>query len=139
MYVGMYIYIYVHRYAYIMYVHITTLVRMCMYIYVVTLCVYVGDVVFAVDMHKTEAVPFYGPCELILKAEIITVRNRVSSKNPHQQQFQWSIAHVKKFWVKSDVHQLVITVGRLEALIYVFTMYLHFNKTACVTIWSIII
>lgn len=75
-------------------------------------CVYVGDVVFAVDLHKNEAVPFHGPCELKMEEETITVRNRVNPKNPHQQQFQWSIAHVKKFWVKSDVHELVILVGR---------------------------
>ena len=72
----------------------------------------VGDVVFVVDMHKNEAVPFHGPCEFKLKEETITVRNRVNPKNPHQQQFQWSISHVKKFWAKSDVHQLVVLVGR---------------------------
>lgn len=78
------------------------------------MCVFmcVGDVVFPVDLNKSDAIPFYGPCELKLEEETITVRNRVSSRNPHQQQFQWSIAHVKKFWVKSDVHQLVILVGR---------------------------
>ena len=85
-------------------------------------CAYTGDVVFVVDMHKNEneAVPFHGPCEMMLKEEIITVRNRVTQKNPHQQQFQWGIAHVKKFWAKSDVHQLVILVGRLEALIIMY-------------------
>ena len=75
-------------------------------------CLCVGDAVFPADLHKSDAIPFYGPCEMKLEDETITVRNRVTTRTPHQQQFQWSISHVKKFWVKSDIHQLVIMVGR---------------------------
>ena len=96
-----------------------------MYIHILGHCVCTGDVMFNVDMHENEAVPFHGPCEMILKEEIITVRNRVTARNPHQQQFQWGIAHVKKFWAKSDVHQLMILVGRLVALIYAFRWILQ--------------
>lgn len=77
-----------------------------------SVCVCVGDAVFPADLHKSDAIPFYGPCEMKLEDETITVRNRVTTRTPHQQQFQWSISHVKKFWVKSDIHQLVIMVGR---------------------------
>ena len=71
-------------------------------------------------MHKAEAISFHGPCEMILQEDSIMVRSRVNSKKLHQQQFQWNISHVKKFLAISDKHQLVIQVGRLVALIYVF-------------------
>lgn len=88
---------------------------------VVCMCVQTGDVVYTVDLQKSQGIPFHGPCELVLEGETVTVQNRVGPKSAQQHKIVWDIAHVKKYWVKSDAHQLIILVGRWEKLMYVHT------------------
>jgi len=86
----------------------------------VMFCICAGDVVFSVDLHQNDKAPFYGPCDMTLNEDCITVQRRGKLATPshqlatpsHQRQIQWSITHLKKFWVKSDVRQLVLLVGR---------------------------
>jgi len=83
-----------------------------------------GDVVFTVDLHQNDKTPFHGPCDMMLEEDCITVTRRqkltTASHQQQQQQIQWSITHLKKFWVKSDVRQLILLVGRWALIVIRF-------------------
>ena len=79
---------------------------------------------FAVDLHQNDKTPFYGPCDMTLDEDRITLRRRQKlATTSQQQQIQWGITHLKKFWVKSDVRQLILLVGRWALIVTRFFYY----------------
>ena len=81
-----------------------------------------GDVVFTVNLHQNDKTPFHGPCDMTLEEDCITVtkRQKLATPSHQQQQIQWNITHIKKFWVKSDVLQLILLVGRWALIKFLF-------------------
>jgi len=84
---------------------------------------FAGDVVFAVDLHQNDKTPFYGPCEMTLNDDRITVRRRQQLATDHQQKIQWNITHLKRFWVKPDVRELILMVGRWALIVVMIIQF----------------